>query len=200
MRVVANDASDGDVVIGRECDHRIYSANHRESRGTRMANAATLNIIGAGTHGLQNIRHDRRVAAGRPFFICRRIAVSRVAHAVATAADRRGNIHTRHDGKIIWIGGVICGRTMTIFTLHAGQLRRRGRTNKTGGQSVTDRVTRQTGGIILSARRLEGQIAESRSVCGVGFVATNIIVALDASLGADVIRRRPGHAEKSVAV
>lgn len=120
MRIVANGASDGDVVIFRERDRRIFPANHRQPRGAGMANAATPNVIRAGAHGLQNVRHDRTVATGRPFFIRRRIAVSRVARAVATAANRRGNIHPRHDGEIIWVGGVIRGRTMTIFALHAG--------------------------------------------------------------------------------
>lgn len=200
MRIMADGASYRDVVIFRKRDRRIFSTNHRKARGTGMAHAASPNVVGAGTHGLQNIRHHGGVAAGRPFFIRRRIAVSRVACTVASAADCRGNIHAWHDGKIIRIGGVIRSRAVTIFALHSSQLRRRGRAYKTSGQSVTDRVTWQTGRIILSARIFEFWIAEGERVRRVGFVATNIVVTLDASLGTDVTRRRPGHTEKSGAV
>ena len=200
MRVVADGAGDGDVVIVRERDGGILSVDQGEPGGTGMADAATPDVVGAGAHGLQHIRHDGGVFAGRPFLKRRRVGISGMAGAMAATANGGGDFNARPHGRVILAGGVVRRRAVAVFALHPGEQRCGRRAHEAGRQTVADGVARQAGGIGLSAQRHKRRADKGAGVRGVRLITTDAVMAGNADFGAGIFRSRAGDAEKRVAV
>ena len=143
VRIVTDDAGDGDVVVVSKCDGGVQSVDQREPGGAGMTTAATADVVGGCAHGCEHVRRHGGMFAGVPFFKRRRVGVGGVACAMAAAAGGGGDFNARDRGGIIGGGRMIGRRTVAIFALNAAEQRRRRRTDKPGWQAITNGMTRQ---------------------------------------------------------
>lgn len=200
VRVVTYGAGNGEIVIMGDGGRRILRINQRKPGGTRMTNAASVEVGGGCSHGPQSVRGNGCMVAANPLLKGRWIGIGGVTGMVTTATHRGGNFHARTHRGIVRRSGVTGGRTVAVFALDPTQQRGGCRAHKAGCQAVPDCVAGQTGGIGLPARRHKFSAAESAGVRRIGLIAANSEMAGNTNLGASIFRSRTGNAEKSITV
>lgn len=165
-----------------------------------MANAATVDVICGRNHGLQRLRHHDRMTTRRPLFKRRRVGKTGMTRGMTPAANGGGQFNSGTHRRVVLGCRVPGGGTMTIFTLHPGELRCGRGADKSRGQTVTNRMTRQTCRIILAARRLKFRVGKSRRMRRIGLKTAHARMTGDAYFGTGIFGSRPGYPEKRIAV
>src|SRR6185436_6651252 len=116
---------------------------------------------------------------------------------MTTAAHGGGQFDARSGDRIVWIGRVICSRTVAVFALNAGKVRRCYLASESSGQLVPHRVAGQATGVLVLMDLLER--FEGAGMRRIPHRVVNFPVALRAGLIAGVMRRGAQDPKQSVA-
>src|SRR5262245_1862666 len=136
---------------------------------------------------------------GQPFFMIGRMECRRFGRhgrrVMAFAADAGSQTDARSSERIIWIGGMISGRTMATLALHAHKVWRQTLTDESGWRFVAHRVTRQATGFLVRVDPLER--FEGTGMRRIHHRVMNLPMTLRTSLSAGVRRRRGSGGEQA---